>query len=148
MHAACGPSAAMRRWAQAVFPGRSGHATIVAVLALYGMLLQSFFAGAVGASVPAPLAFDAGVICVSGEAGELSGSAPEAPSHSKSHACVCAAMCQGGHHGGLLAGGATFALDVVDAAPGFSAFSDPAPAPGLRLPPARGPPHDGHAFFA
>jgi hypothetical protein len=121
---------------------------MVAVLALYGMLLQSFFAGVVGASVPAPLAFDAGAICVSGQAGELSGSGPDAPSHPGSHACICAAMCQGSHHGGPLAGGATFALDIVDAAPGFSAFSDPAPAPGLRLPPARGPPHDGHDSFA
>ena len=121
---------------------------MVAVLALYGMLLQSFFAGIVGASAPAPLLFEASAFCVSGQAEGFSGSGPEGSSHSNSHACVCAAMCQGGHHGGLLAGRATFALDVVDAAPEFSAFSDPAPAPGLRLPPVRGPPHDGHAFFA
>lgn len=121
---------------------------MVAVLALYGMLLQSFFAGVVGASSPAPLPFEAGAICISGQAQGLSGSGPEAPSHSKGHACICAAMCQGGHHGGPLASGATFAFNVVDAAPGFSAFSDPAPAPGVRLPPARGPPHDGHASFA
>lgn len=121
---------------------------MIAVLALYGMLLQSFFAGIVGASVRAPLPFEASALCVSGQAEGLSASGPEAPTHSSGHACVCAAMCHGGHHGGALAGGATFALDVSSVAPRLAAFSDPAPAPGLRLPPARGPPHDDHAKFA
>ena len=124
---------------------------MVAVLALYGMLLQSFFAGIVGASVPAPLPFEAASLCVSGQAPGLSGPGPEAPTHSGGHACVCAAMCHGGHHGGALAGGpggAIFALDVSRFAPRFAAFSDPAPAPGLRLPPPRGPPHEDHASFA
>jgi hypothetical protein len=121
---------------------------MVAVLALYGMLLQSFFAGIVGASAPAALPFEAAAICVSGQADGLSGSSPEAPVHSSSHSCVCAAMCHGGHHGGAPASGVTFALDVSRVAPRFAALSDPAPAPGLRLPPARGPPHDDHASFA
>lgn len=121
---------------------------MIAVLALYGMLLQSFFAGVVGATVPTQLPFEASALCVSGQAEGLSRSSPEAPSHSSAHACVCAAMCQGGHHGGALAGGATFALDASRVSPRFSAFSDPAPAPGLRLPPPRGPPHDDHATIA
>jgi hypothetical protein len=129
-------------------PGRLGRATMVAVLALYGMLLQSFFAGIVGASAPAPLLFEASAFCVSEQAEGFSGSGPEAPSHSNSHACICAAMCQGRHHGGTLAGVAIFALDVLRVSSRLAVASDPAPAPGLRLPPARGPPHDDRATFA
>lgn len=119
---------------------------MVAVLALYGMLLQSFFAGVVGASAPAPLHFETAALCVSGQAQGLSAPGPEAPTHSGGHACVCLAMC----HGALAGGpdGATFALGVSSVALRLAAFSDPAPAPGLRLPPARGPPHHDHAKFA
>jgi hypothetical protein len=111
------------------------------------MLLQSFFAGVVGASSPPPLPFEASALCVSGQLEGLSGSNPETPIHSNSHSCVCAAMC----HGGALAGGPggfAFAFDVLGTQGADAPLADLSPAPQLRLPPARAPPHDGHASFA
>lgn len=121
---------------------------MIAVLALYGMLLQSFFAGIVGASGPVALPLDAQAqaLCIGGQT-RATGEAP-APPHSGAHDCVCAAMCHGGH--GALAGGPgheALALMVASLKAPSAPSAHPL-SPQTKLPHARGPPHDDRASFA